>query len=95
MNYVEKFGFVIYAIAILAILGAFLGWPSNTISMMTEWLISIGIGIVLSGISGEFVELLSGDIFKKIFLFVPIGPFDFSISLFPFTTLIVKLWLFS
>lgn len=63
MNYVEKFGVVIYIIAFLGILDAFFGWSPNTISMMTEWLISIGIGIVLSGISGEFVELLSGDIF--------------------------------
>ena len=95
MNYVEKFGIVIYVIVFLGILKVFFGWSPDTISMMTEWSISIGIGIVLSGISGEFVELLSGDFFKKIFRVITIGPFDFSISLFAFITIIVKFWLFS
>ena len=95
MNYVGKFGIVIYIFVFLRILEVFFGWSPNTISMMTEWSISIGIGIIFSGISGEFVELLSGDFFKNLFRDVTIGPFNFSILLFAFITSIVKLLLFS
>ncbi|HLB69630.1 MAG: hypothetical protein OIN88_08670 [Candidatus Methanoperedens sp.] len=95
MDHIEKFKVVIWIIVAVAILGALFGLSQNVVSMITEWLISVGIGIILSGISGEIVETFSGNFFKKIFIIIPIGQFNFSLSLFPIITFIVKMWLFN
>lgn len=91
---IKQFEFVMWIIIGVAILGSFFGLSQNVISKIIEWLISIGIGILLSGISGGIVEAFSRDLLKRILIIIPIGPFDFSLTLFAIITFIVKIWLF-
>ncbi len=94
MDTKEKFGVVIVLIIAVGILDSIFKMPQNSVSRMVELLISIGVGLILSAISGQIVEAFSGDSLKEIFVIVPIGPFNFSLSLFVIVTFIVKIWIF-
>lgn len=94
MDTKEKFGVVIVLIIAVGILESIFEMPQNLVSTIVELLISIGVGIILSAISGQIVEAFSGDFLKDFFVIVPIGQYNFSISLFVIITLIVKIWIF-
>lgn len=92
MNY-KKIVVVILLITFVGILES-LGLSQNLVSMMLNFLKVILPGIIFSGISEQIVEAFSGDYFKGYFLFIPIGPFNFSITVFTIVTIIVNFWLF-
>lgn len=94
MDTKEKFGVVIVLIFAVGILESIFELPQNLVSTLVEFLISIGVGIILAAISGQIVEAFSGDFLKEIFVIVPIGPFNFSLSLFVLLTFIVKILIF-
>ncbi len=94
MHWKDKFEAVIGVIILIAFAGALYGWPDKLVATLIEWGTSIAIGVVLSGVSGELVEKVSGNLLKNITLTVPIAGFNFSITFFFIVTMIVRFALF-
>lgn len=91
----DKLTLIILVIICVAIVGTLLGLSSGIINQISEWLLSIFVGILLSAVAGSLVEAVSGNILKTIFLNIPIyGDFSISISAFAITTFVVKVMLF-
>ena len=63
-------------------------------SLFTQWVPSIFLGLIISAISAGFVEGLTGDSLKYIYLSFNIKGIKVSITLFAIATLIVKFILF-
>ena len=90
----DKLMLIIYAIVLVAILGAVLNIPSALTNTIIQWLIGAFVGAVCSIVAGYLVEGFSGDLLKKIALNISIFGFEFSITAFAVVTFIVKVWLF-
>ncbi len=94
MNYKEKFKIVIQILVLFLILAGIYNWSEKFTSTVSNWLISIAISVILTGISGEIIESVSGDFLKKIFLMIEYENYKFSVSLFVILTLILRYSLF-
>jgi len=94
MHWKEKAEAILGVIFCIVILGAFFGWPDKIITLIIQWGTSLIVGVVLSGVSGELVERLTGDVLRNITITVPIAGYNFSITLFFIVTIIVRYWLF-
>lgn len=91
---IDKLRLIIYLIALVAVIGAFLGIPTHITELAIQWLVSVFIGLVFSLVAGSLVEAFTGDLLKTITLTIPIKGFNISISAFAIATFIVKVWLF-
>jgi hypothetical protein len=91
---IDKLKLIVYAIVIVAILGAFLNIPFSLTNTIIQWLIGAFVGSVCSLVAGSLVEAFTGDWLKKIALNINIYGFKFSITIFAIATFIVKVWLF-
>ena len=86
MDFREKFEVIIGVIVLVAVVGALLNLPQNLVNLIISWLLSIGVGVILSGICGELIEAFTGDFFKQIFVNIEVWKFHFSIPLFVILT---------
>ena len=94
-NLANKIIAFIFLIAVVSIVGSYLGLSNETIETINQFIISFMIGFVFSTISGWIVESFTGDFLKKITLTIHIYKgFSISISVFFITTFIVKILLF-
>jgi len=85
---------IIYAIIMVAFLGAVFNIPFALTNMVIQWLIGMFVGSVFSLVAGALVEAFTGDWLKTITLTVEIGDFHISITVFAIATFIVKYLLF-
>lgn len=90
MHWNKKVEVIIGLIIGVVILGKFFGWPDKIITLAIQWGPSLIIGFIMSGISGKLVENFTGGILKKITITVPIAGYNFSITLFFITAIIVR-----
>ncbi|HLE75839.1 MAG TPA: hypothetical protein VI864_07345 [Candidatus Bathyarchaeia archaeon] len=90
----DKLMLILYAIVLVAVLGAFLNIPLALTNTIIQWLVGAFIGSVCSLVAGYLVEAFSGDLLKRIALNITISGFEFSITAFAIATFIVKVWLF-
>ena len=93
-NDIGKLRQILYAIVLVAIIGAFLGIPITLTNIVIEWLIGAFVGAVCSLVAGSLVEAFTGDLLKPIAFNINIRGFDFSITAFAIATFAVKVWLF-
>jgi hypothetical protein len=91
----EKFKVVILLIVVLTLIGTIYDWQATTISTITNWLLAIGTGFILSGVAGGIIESFSGNYLKNILIPIKIGEFTFSISVFFILTIGLRFWLFN
>ena len=91
---IDRLQSMIVLIVIIGVISAILGIPNEIAEQITYWLISIFIGILLSGMAGLLVEAFTGDILKGILIPIEIKGIKFSISAFFIVTFIVKILLF-
>lgn len=92
---IDKLRLIILLIALVTIVGTYLGVPFSLANQINEWLISVFTGMVISLVVNSFVEALTGDILKKILITITITEkIKISISLFTIATIIVKYWWF-
>lgn len=85
---------IIYAILVVAIVGALLNIPQWLTNGVIQLFVSAFVGSLLSLVAGSLVEAFSGDQLKKIALNIEIYGFEFSITAFAIATIIVRIWLF-
>jgi hypothetical protein len=81
-------------IVFIAFLMAILGFNGETIDKIIKILMPLGISFILSAFVGTFLESLSGDTLKKIFIVIPLWKFNISVSLFFIITILIKWWWF-
>jgi hypothetical protein len=81
-------------IVILAIVMALVGFEGGQIDNVINWLIPIGISFMLSAFVGEWLEVLTGDFFKEIYLSFPVWKFRVNIPLFVILVFLIKVWWF-
>jgi hypothetical protein len=91
---VNKLQLILYAIVLVAIIGALLNIPSGLTNTVTQWLVGAFAGLVCSIIAGQLVEAFTGNLLKTIALNIEIHGFNLSITAFAIATFIVKVWLF-
>jgi hypothetical protein len=91
---VNKLELILYAIVLVAIVGAFLNIPSWLTNGVIQWLIGAFTGLVFSIVAGSLVEAFTGDLLKKIALNIEFRGIGFSITIFAIATFVVKIWLF-
>lgn len=91
---VNKLKLIIYAIVVIAIVGAFLNIPASLTNTAIQWLVGAFAGLVCSIVAGSLVEAFTGDLLKKIALNIEIYGLGLSITAFAIATFIVKIWLF-
>jgi len=85
---------MVMAFVAIVVLLALLKVPTWVITLTTTVFVSAFTGAILTFVSTAFVEALTGDFLKPYLLKIPIGDYEFSVSLFLMATLIVKVWLF-
>ena len=91
----DKLRLILLAIILVAVAGVAFGLPQHIVSWMTQWLISIFIGMVFSLVASSLIEALTGDLLKRYRMEIEItDDIRFSISLFMIATVIVKYLLF-
>jgi hypothetical protein len=94
MKLKEIFQIAIYLMIIVVILADIFKWSQNTINILFDWIVALLLSAVLSAISGALIEKYTGDTFKRISWTVKVWKFDFSFTLFPILTIILKYLLF-
>ena len=94
MKLKDKLELIIALVIVVVFLGALLNIPNDIVNQITAWLMSIFVGILLSGVAGTLVESFTGDFLKKISIPIEIFGVKFSISLFIIATIVVKFLLF-
>lgn len=83
----------VYIIILVVILGVIFDFsPDNLIN---NWVVPLGISFIFSGIIGEMIEKNGGAFLKKVFIQIPIRKFNFSVSVFAVSVIIIKYWLFN
>ncbi len=95
MKLKEKIQICMGIILLITIMGLFFNWSPKITEQLIQWTISILIGIITSAIAGKIIESFTGNILKKIFIPITIGPIKFSISMFFIITILVKILLFN
>lgn len=90
----DKSRMIIYAIILVAVVGAFLNVPSWLTNSVIQWLVGAFVGLIFSIVAGSLVEAFTGDLLKKIALNIELHGLEFSITAFAIATFIVKIWLF-
>ena len=93
-NKTKTLELIVYAIILVAVLGAVLNIPFALTNMVIQWLVGMFVGSVFSLVAGALVEAFTGDLLKKITLTIEVGDLHFSITAFAIATFIVKVWLF-
>ncbi len=94
MELKDKLELIIALAIVVAILGAYFDIPNDIVNQIVAWLMSIFVGILLSGVAGTLVESFTGDFLKTISIPIELFGFKFSISLFVIATIVVKFLLF-
>jgi hypothetical protein len=91
LNTEDRLNIFVGVIILIIFLGLILRFNSDKI---INWITPLGISFILTGISGDLLESLTGDFFEKINLSFPIGNFRINIPLFVILTILIKIWLF-
>lgn len=91
---IGKLELILYAIVLVAVVGALLNVPLWLTNTVIQWLVSAFTGMVFSLVAGSLIKAFTGDLLKKIALNITIYKFEFSITAFAIATFIVKVWLF-
>lgn len=95
MDWREKVQLILYGIIFVAVLGALYQWPQKYVDLAIKWGVAAIPGVIVSRVSGEMVEKLTGDFFKTIMIPIPISNYNFSISAFVIVTAIVRYTMFA
>jgi len=94
MKFEEAIKLLVNVIVLIAFAGVILGWSVETIDVVIDFIIPIGISFALSGLVGQLIEAFGGSFLKKISIPIKIWKIRFSISAFFITIMILKLLLF-
>jgi len=84
---------VIYVLLAISIILIFMG-KDKYIGIVTNWAVSIIIGLITTTLSQSFVQRFSGGSLEKIFLNITIFGKKYSISFFILISIIVKMLIF-
>jgi len=94
MKFAEAIQLLVGVILLIFLVGIIFGWSPNTSDRIITWVIPAGISFALTAFSGELIENFTGEAFKRILITVPLGKYEFSLSLFTLLTFILKKWMF-
>ena len=91
LNAEDRLNIFVGIIIFIVFLGLIFGFNGDKV---INWIIPLGISFILTGISGDLLENLTGDFFKEIHLSFPIGNFRINIPVFVILTFLIKILLF-